>query len=85
MGWWLAAWIGCQSLDLGTTQYGLSHGSFREGNAAMSHRALMPVKVSVNVAMFWTYHKTKVKNVPLAMAAAGCTGGAWNLYQLNRR
>lgn len=82
MPWLLTAWIACQSLDGGTTAYGFRHG-FREGNVVMQ-RAIVPIKVSVNVGAILWYRHTKRRALPVTYALAGCTGGSWNLYQLRR-
>lgn len=81
----LTAWIACQSLDVGTTAYGLQHG-FREANPAMRGSHAMALKVSVNIGAFVWHRKIAERPnawvIPVTMAAGGCVPGALNLQKI---
>lgn len=83
----LTAWIGCQSLDLGTTIHALHSKRFVEGNPVMAGRQMVPVKVSVNVGLLLWY-RTIPKEQRWALAApaaaSGCIPGALNLQKIRR-
>ncbi len=83
----LAAWIGCQALDGGTTFVALQHG-YQEGNAVLRGPQLYSVKISANVGMLF-YHRHVQKDhpnvIPATMAAAGCLAGGMNLKTMSQR
>ncbi len=78
----LLAWIGCQSLDLGTTTYGLQHG-LTEGNPLM-RKAQIPIRIGVNLGAVIAYRRTKARALPAVLAISGCSAGTWNLAQIRR-
>ena len=85
----IAAWLACQSLDLGTTLYGLHTGRVHEGNAVMRGGHLAAVKVSVNVGALWGQRRYLDRTgarwiLPAAFATTGCLAGTWNLRTIAR-
>lgn len=83
----LTAWIACQSLDLGTTLYGLRQPGIREGNPVMRGPHLSSVKVSVNLGLLiWRQQSRGPVRwvIPASMAATGCTAGALNIGTIRR-
>lgn len=86
----LAAWIGCQALDLSSTAVALQNPRILEGNRIMRGSHLATVKISVNVGIFLAARKVarqhpdrKVRHaLPVIMAASGCVPGALNLRTL---
>lgn len=88
----LAAWLGCQALDLSSTAVALQHPRIVEGNRLMRGPQLATLKVSVNVGMFLAARKLAKTHpggavrlgVPAIMAAAGCVPGALNLRTMGK-
>jgi hypothetical protein len=86
----LTAWIACQSFDAGSTYVAIRSGHFHEANPAMSHRALYPLKLTVNLTALWAYHKVGKSHratvaIPIAFAATGCVAGTLNTQKLMSR
>lgn len=88
----LGAWIGCQSLDLGTTLYALNRPGYREANPLMagSQTKIIAIKVSVNVGAFafnqaFIPKGRKIRYVlPSVYAGLGCLAGGINIHTLRK-
>lgn len=86
--WLLAAWIGCQSLDLGSTAWVTHQPGVRESNPFLQGPQGYTLKVSVNIGTFVAVrhavrqqpHSPVRWAAPTAMATLGCAAGAWNLH-----
>ena len=84
----LTAWLGCQAMDIHSTQSLLSQPGSAEGNPLLGQGAVRrnTIKLSVNGVMVFAYfknrHRTPVKaGIAVGMAAAGCAGWWWNSQQ----
>lgn len=87
----LTAWIGCQSLDIGTTVYALQQPGYRETNPVVARGLFYPVKISVNVGAFLLWkdllksnHRTAARVIAGSSAASGCVAGGLNLRTLRK-
>jgi hypothetical protein len=79
----LAAFIGCQALDLGTTYAALHSGRFVEGNPMLRPPQGYVVKIGVNVgALIW--RKQHPVLIPATLAVSGCAAGVLNLHTMAR-
>jgi hypothetical protein len=78
----LIAWLGCQSLDLGTTLVALHQDRYMEGNPLLRGKRGISIKIGVNVALFAYKDSRRSYTVPTVMAVSGCLAGGWNLHQL---
>lgn len=82
--------LGCQSLDLSSTLYGLSTGRVHEGNPLMRGSHLVAVKVSVNLGAVIGQHALAKRPgaakwiLPVAFVATGCGAGLLNLRTIRR-
>jgi len=82
----LAAWISCQSLDIGTTIYALNNGNFKDVNPLMSSPGrVITLKVSINIGTGLLYHEIRKPGskkrmvIPIVMSTHGCISGIINL------
>ena len=89
----LTAWIGCQTLDTGTTYYALQRPHlYREVNPLLGSlpNRMLGVKVSFNVGMLiWREKRQATMSplrvlLPLSMASAGCIPGVINYRTIRR-
>lgn len=86
-GFLLAAWIGCQSFDLGSTAIARRDARIQEGNPVLNGPHGYALKISVNVgALLWQRNALKDAPgskagwiAPIAMASTGCLAGTLNV------
>lgn len=80
-------WLGCQSLDLTSTNIALNNPNLAEGNPIMHNRMIgNGLKIGINISALIAYRKMSQKSeskikymAPIAMGVSGCFAGISNV------